>query len=280
MKRYPAFVIPLVLYLLAGGVAMSAEALTVQTVRLSHQPAENILPLVRGVLPPGAAVEGQGDTIVIRARKADLPALAELVAELDTPLHQFEILVSLDPAVLQSNLPKPPPAPEADTAYEDRIRITKSGEPRSSVKTYRTRGRKLAPQTYAVRVLEGKWATIKTGKSIPVGSRRVNPDGTVTESIEYRQLDSGLRIRPRLVGGKVVLDIQPFDETESRSGGGRLQQHMASTTVSVAPGEWIALGAVSGQPRPVTRGKVYGTHREHPDDYDLFVKVDVVPDNG
>ena len=278
MKRYPAL-ISLVLLVAIGHAALAAEGLFVQTVRLTHQPAENILPLVQGMLPPGAAVEGRGDTIVIRARKADLPALAELVADLDTPLHQFEILVSVDPAVLKENLPQPLPPPESETDYEERIRITKSGEPRSSVKTYRTHGRKLAPGTYAIRVLEGKWATIKTGKTIPVASRRVNPDGTVTESIEYRQLNRGLRLKPQLVGGKIVLAVQPFDETESRTGGGQLEHHMASTTVAVVPGEWVALGAVSGQPRPVTRGKVYSTHRQHPDDYDLFVKVEVVPEN-
>ncbi len=277
MKRYAA--LSLLAMLFAIGTAISAaEPLSMQTVRLTHQPAENVLPLVQGVLPPGAAVEGRGDTIVIRARKADLPALVELVADLDTPLHQFEILVSTDPDVLQENLPKPPPPPEAKTRYEERIRITKSGESRSSVKTYRTHGRKLAPGTYAIRVLEGKWATIKTGKTIPVASRRVNPDGTVTESIEYRQLNSGLRLKPRLVGGRIVMEIQPFDETESRTGGGRLQQHMASTTVAVTPGEWVALGAISGQPRRITQGKVYRTHREQPDDYDLFVKTEIVPD--
>ena len=278
MKRYPALVLLVMLFTFGRAVG-AAEPLAVQSVRLTHQPAENILPLMRGVLMPGAAIEGKGDAIVIRARKSDLPALVELVASLDTPLHQFEILVSVDPAVLKENLPTLPPSPEAETGYEERIRITRPGEPRTSIKTYRTHGRKLAPGTYAIRVLEDKWAVIKTGKTIPVASRRLNPDGTVTESIEYRQLNRGLRLKPQLVGGKIVLAIQPFDETESRSGGGQLQQHMASTTVAVSPGEWVALGAVSGQPRRIARGKIASTRRELPDDYDLFVKVEVVPEN-
>ena len=262
-----------------GHAVGAAEPLAVQSVRLTHQPAENILPLMRGVLMPDAAIEGKGDTIVIRARKSDLPALVERVAALDTPLHQFEILVSVDPAVLKENLPRLPPSPEAETGYEERIRITRPGEPRTSIKTYRTHGRKLAPGTYTLRVLEDKWATIKTGKTIPVANRRLNPDGTVTETIEYRQLNRGLRLKPQLVGGKIILAIQPFDESESRSGGGQLQHHMASTTVAVTPGEWVALGAVSGQPRQIGRDKIASTHREHPDDYDLFVKVEVVPEN-
>ncbi len=277
MTRIPAQPLILALLFALALPLAAAEKLYMQTIRLNHQPAENVLPLVRGLLPPGAAIEGRGDTVVIRARKGDLERLAELVAELDTPLHQFEIVVSLDPQVLRDNLPKPPPPPEAAVGYEERIKITKSGEPRSSIKTYRTRGRELAPNTYVVRVIEGKWATIKTGKSIPVGSRHVNPDGTVTESIEYRQLNSGLRVKPQLVGGKVLLEVVPFDETESSGGGGRPNSRGAATTASVNPGEWIALGAVSGQPRKVTAGKVYGTRRNRPDDYDLFLRVDIVP---
>lgn len=258
--------------------AQGEERLFMQTVRLSHQSADNIVTLMRGLLPAGAAIEGQGDTVVIRARKADLPSLVELVAQLDTPLHQFEIRVSTNPDVLRENLPAPPPPPpEAAQAEDDRIAIRKPADREPGIRTYRTRGRKLAPDTYTVQVLENRWATIRTGKAIPVASRQRNPDGTVTEVIEYRQLNSGLRLKPQLIGGKVLIAIVPFDESESRAGGGRLQQHGAATTVAVQPGEWIAIGAVSGSPRRIESGKVYGTRRAHPDDYDLFLRVDVIP---
>ncbi len=265
------------LCLLLALPANAEEGLFMQTVRLSHQSADNIVPLVRGLLPKGAAIEGRGDTVVIRARKAELPALVELVAQLDTPLHQFEILVSTNPDVLRENLPAPPPPSPPAEPSDDRITIRKPADREPGIRTYRTRGRKLAPDTYAVQVVENRWAVIRTGKAIPVASRQRNPDGTVTEIIEYRQLNSGLRLKPQLVGGKVLLEIVPFDESESRAGGGRLQRRGAATTVAVRPGEWIAIGAVSGTPRPRPAGKVYGTRRDHPDDYDLFVRIDVIP---
>ncbi len=275
LRRLPVLIFLLMAFALP---ANGEERLYVQTMRLTHQSADNIVPLVRGLLPKGAAIEGRGDTVVIRARKADLPALADLVAQLDTPLHQFEILVSTNPDVLRENLPAPPPPPSPSVApSNDRITIRKPTDREPGIRTYRTRGRKLAPDTYAVQVVENRWAVIRTGKAVPVTSRQRNPDGTVTEVIEYRQLDSGLRLRPRLVGGKVLLEIEPFDETESRRGGGRLQRRGATTTVAVPPGEWIAIGAVSGTPRQRPAGKVYGTRRDHPDDYDLFVRVDVIP---
>jgi len=274
-RQLPILFILLMSFLLP---AHGEEGLFMQTVRLSHQRADNIVPLIRGLLPEGAAIEGRGDTVVIRARKADLPALAELVAELDTPLHQFEILVSTNPDVLRKKLPAPPPPPPPPEAGDnERITIRKPADREPGIRTYRTRGRKRAPDTYAVQVVENRWAMIRTGKAVPVASRQRNPDGTVTEVIEYRQLNSGLRLKPQLVGGKILLEIAPFEETESRRGGGRLQRHGAATTIAVQPGKWIAIGATSGTPRQVSSGKVYGTRREQPDDYDLFLRVDVIP---
>lgn len=190
----------------------------------------------------------------------------------------MQITVSVDPGVLQQT-PTPPATVDNDTDADadDKIAIEKT--PPQTTRTWRTEGRQIAPGTQTIQVLEKNWAMIKTGQAVPVVSRTRNPDGTVTETITYRQLNRGLRIRPELNGQTVILEVQPFYEAESRSGGGRQVYFQAATTIRARLGQWLALAASSGKPlsRNAADQKSYRTKRQTGQDTALYLKIDLTP---
>ena len=126
-------------------------------------------------------------------------------------------------------------------------------------------------------MLEDKWATIKTGQAVPQVERRRNADGTVTETIEYRQVNSGFHIKPRLKGDKVLLDISAFGETDSPQGGGRFKNYQTTSTMETRVGYWTTLSAITGEPVYDTKNKTYSTGNRSRTHRSIYLKVDVIP---
>ncbi len=251
-----------------------AEAI-IESVRLTHKTAEEIIPLVKPFLGKYATVAGEGQRIFIRATAKHMEQVKQLISDLDTPVHQLEISLSYNPAVLKENSqPADNVLLESDRAT---IRIYKPGDTAEKTEYYATRGRQIGDDTYSVRVLEDKWATIKTGMSIPLVERHYNRDGTVTESIQYKELNSGFRLRPRLNGDKVTLDVSAFGASESRLGGGKLKQYQTDTTFRVTLGKWFPVSANTGRPVVQANKQVYGTKRSSEQERLIYIKVDLIP---
>ncbi len=264
--------------LFLGPPATGAEAIRVETLHLQYKAASEIIPLIEPFLPDQAVIKGDGQQILVKTTPSNLKEIEKLINQLDTPLRQLQITVSVDPGVLQHG----PIAPanvdnSADTGTDNRITIEKPAPP--TTRTWRTEGRQIAPGTQTIQVLEKNWAMIRTGQAVPVVSRTRNPDGTVTETITYQQLNRGLRIRPELRGQTVVLEVQPFYEAESRRGGGRQIYFQAATTVRARLGQWLALAASSGKPltRNAAEQQSYRTERQTGQDTALYLKIDLVP---
>lgn len=259
-----------------GPTALAAATLQVHTLQLQYQRAAEIIPLVQPFLPEHGVITGEGQELMIRTTPANLQEIEKLVRQLDTPLRQLQITVSVNPPGPQQNLPRNPAT--ADVPAADGERPAPAGAS-GVIRQYRTEGRQLAPGMQTIQVLEKNWAMIKTGQAVPVVSRTRNPDGTVTETITYQQLNQGLRLRPELVGDKVILEVQPFYEAESRSGGGRQVYFKAATTVQARLGQWLALASSSGRllaSEQITQ-KSYRTQRHHETDTALYIRIDLAP---
>lgn len=96
-------------------------------------------------------------------------------------------------------------------------------------------------------VMDGGQAAIRVGSTRPLRLRQVQrgPWGeVVSEQIVYRSLGTGFKIRPRLMGERVAIDIlsstQESGATPSQPN--QVNALELSTTVSGRLGEWIELG--------------------------------------
>jgi len=236
----------LLIALFAFAITGHAEKRVDKAIHLHHITAEQLVPLVRPALPPGAEITGRLNQVVIVAPPASLPELETLVADLDTPLHNLAITVSLDARVLRNQDRRP-------DYFLPHDHVAAEG-------------------TREVRVQEGRWAVIRTGRAIPRVKRTTNPDGTVTETVSYERINRGLRIRPELRGPSVLLTVQPFRERK-RTDGSSFLAHGQPITLTVPLGEWLALDATSGNPSPAPSAHRPAGSRE----YEVFIKLQVIP---
>ena len=220
------------------------DVVLLETLKLEHKPAGDIIPLIEAFLPENAVVSGEGYKITLKTTAENIPKIKQLIADLDKPLQQLQISVSLNPVVLQQGTTAPsstaaspnqqPPASPAITA-SDTTRI------------YNTRGRYVTGEIQVVQVLPDHWSIIRTGQATPVTKRTRNPDGTVTESIRYQQINQGLRICPQLAGEEVILSIQPFYQAASQSGSGQEIYYKSQQQTKAWLGSWISIDATTGR---------------------------------
>jgi len=246
-----------------------------ETVRLHNKPAGDIIPLIQPFLLPDAAVSGENYLIIIKTTDANMKEIKEMIANLDTPIHQLLISISFNPEVMKQNAKKTPNT--AQHSDKTNIRLHGSDGSDNKTKTYKTHGEEVDPDLFTLRALEDRWATIRTGQSLPMVERHVNADGTVTQSVRYRQVNSGFYIKPRLHGDQVTLEISAFDERQSKSGGGKLSHYVTTSTVSAGIDRWIPLSAKNGEPLGTDKNGVYKTKRRATNSQHIFLKVEVIP---
>jgi hypothetical protein len=99
---------------------------------------------------------------------------------------------------------------------------------------------------FSVRVLEGRPAYIRTGKSVPYQQRQLRVQGgqrTVTSTTEFVDVSSGFYVLPRMAGEQVILEIAP--RREQLRVNGNIATGSASTTLRANLGEWVSVGGVS-----------------------------------
>jgi hypothetical protein len=150
-------------------------------------------------------------------------------------------------------------------------------QPRTRV--YSTRRQQLHSQDQQLRVSEGHWASIRSGQAVPqiVRSERHDASGsTVQQGVEYRDVDSGFEVRPRLSGDQVTLEIRPFTARLSQSGAGLIEQQAVITTITGRLGEWIPIAGADTSARESGSGTVYATRDRQQQTREVRLKVELL----
>ena len=252
--------------------------MVVDSVRLHHKSSSDIIPLVKPFLVKDATISGDESMVFIKTTPTNMKEVKELISGFDTPVHQLEISLSYNSEVLKENNIKIDKKSMSESAgTKANIRIYKPGEDQNKDQYYTTKGRQVESDLYTLQVLEDKWATIKTGQAVPQVKRRRNADGTVTESIEYRQVNSGFHIKPKLKGDKVILDVSAFGESDSPQGGGRFKNYQTTSTLQTQVGYWTTLSAITGEPVYDKKNKHYSTGNRASTHRSIYLKVDILP---
>ena len=261
------FVFVLSLLLISTGFA-APEPLATHAIQLNYRQADEVIPLLRPFLHPDGIMTGEGYKILVKTSAQNFRDLQQFVAEIDVSQRQLRVSVTVDRELVK---------------LENQA-VGKTGKPMDespplanmAVKSYATDRRDKATLTQQVQVQEGKWATISTGESIPVGQRTRNPDGTVTESIAYKSVHSGFQVLPRISGERVNLFIRPQLDSQHPQGGGRIQNRSAETTVSGKLNQWILIGGAIEAEINQPGSRVYATGIRTEPHNQLFVKVEVI----
>ena len=144
-----------------------------------------------------------------------------------------------------------------------------------------------------VQALDGRSALVQMGQSVPVRDRQVTRSIVggrmvehVVDGVDYRSVNTGFLVLPRVSGDRVTLEISAQREAfvESKPGavdgrargdaGGSIDVQRVVTTVSGRLGEWIEVSAMSderGSDRQVILGRAGDIRSES---RSMLIKVD------
>jgi len=273
---------------LFSGVALADS---IQTIQLAHRPADEIMPVINPMLGPDDSLTGQGYQLFIRTSDSNLEQIKQMVSSLDRAAKMLLI------SVFQGNDRELRAlGVSGDFQYQDsnaNVSLGSTGEAAkrgaevqystrnasAGAHTFSTRGRLSDNPIHQLRISEGSEGYIETGESIPYfsgsywrGGRR----GIVEGGVDYKDINTGFYVLPRVHGEQATLDVSPYKQSQSRKRGGDIETQSASTRITGKLGKWLAIGGVAGQTRSSSnRIGSYGSTQSR-DNASIWIKADLV----
>ena len=242
MKRFLLSV-----FLLLSALAALAQG-SLEVVPLQHRSAEQVMPILRPLLDPGAALTGQGYQLFIRTSPSNLRDLRQALAAIDTP--QKRLLISVrygaNAEAARSSIETRGTLRSGDVTLSNQRFPAERTQVETRVISSRSASDERVDQR--VQVLEGSRAFISTGQSRPLQRQQVlvGPAGVaVQDTTVIQNLDTGFEVTPRVSGNTVFLDISPQRETPGALGQGSVQSQRVSSSISAPLGEWVELGSAT-----------------------------------
>ena len=265
------------LVFLAVGVACADE---VEVIPLKYRTAEQVIPTLRPLVEPGGAISGMQSTLVIRASRANIQQLRQVVETLDRMPRRLLISVRQDSggSVESSGVRASGTVASGDV----RVGVNEPArrESGASISAYDSRASRDASMTSQVQALEGSPAFISAGQSVPVQSRVVTQSpggGTVVQSTTgFQNVSSGFYVIPRVSGDRVFLDIAPQTASPGRGGPGTANFQQIATTASGRLGEWFPLGGIDQAAARSQSGILQGSAGARVSTSSVWVKVDEI----
>jgi type II secretory pathway component GspD/PulD (secretin) len=274
-----------------GWIAMAqAQQTVLEVIDLKYRSADQIVPMLKPLLAPGGTISALQNRLIVRTTPQNLAELRKVLDAVDSMPKRLVISVRQEAAGTGV-------ASEAEVSGSigtDSARVTVPGSRSQQGATAEVRkgdnvarARALSSQSAAtdrnvqtVQVLEGNEALIRIGQSVPVRSRSVirTPQGTqISESVEYRDADSGFRVRPRVNGDRVTLEISTRHDVPAGPNSQSFNVQGVDTVVSARLGEWMEIGGVDQSRVQTDVGTISGRSGSFSDDRKVFLKVEQVP---
>jgi type II secretory pathway component GspD/PulD (secretin) len=220
-------------------LAVSASAADLTVIDLHNRTADEVLPALRPLVGSDVVLSGIDYKLLVRGAAEDVARIREALTVLDRTPRQLIVSVRYTGH---------PQGRSTDLGLGGTI--TNSGsqiEVRAGTATRTAEDSSVS----SVRVLEGNGAHISSGQSVPTvtavlwgpRSGRRNVVGGV--ATDYRELNSGFDVLPRVNGDRVMLDIATQQERATDQGQVSTTVQRATTTVAGRLGEWIEIGGVT-----------------------------------
>jgi len=269
----------------------AALADPIQTIQLRHRPADEIMPVIKPLLGADDSLTGQGYQLFIRTSEKNFEQVRQMVSKLDTAAKMLLVSVfqgndrELRALGVSGNFQYQDSDAKVGLGSSD-----KSGQRGADVKystrnasagahTFSTRGRLSDNPIHQLRISEGSEGYIETGESIPYFSGsywRGGRHGLVGGGVDYKDINTGFYVLPRIHGEQVTMDVSPYKQSQSRQRGGDIETQSASTRITGQLGEWLAIGGITGQTRRYnTSVGSYGSTQSR-DNASIWIKADLV----
>lgn len=243
--RYVA--LAMVLLLAAQPLAL-AQALVMGILPLRFRTADQMVPLIRALVPAPGTVSGIQNQLIVHTTAQNLAEIRAVLERIDTMPRRLLISVRQD-ADTGSGAAGVSAGGRVTAGRTEISAGTAPPGASAGVQVYSTTRSGADRATQQVQALEGQPAMIQAGRSVPVPVRQVvrGPAGLqAIDSIEYREVSSGFQVVVRLSGDEVMLDILPQQQSiVPGAGPGTVDTQQIATTVRGRLGEWIDLGGTA-----------------------------------
>jgi len=247
---------------LACTALQALAQLALEVIPLKHRTVDQVLPVLRPLLEPGATMSGQSGQLIVRTSPANLAEIRQALDAIDQPLRRLQILVRFDDATDSSARDIAGSATLSNRGSHAELRAQES------------QSGAMERIDQRVQVLEGGTAWIATGQSRTLPQRQVirTPGGVVSqETFVVQESASGFAVLPRVSGDRVTLEISPQRETPGPRGS--LQSGRIVTTASGRLGEWFELGGAARSMASDERGIGSSAQSRATDSRRVWVKV-------
>jgi len=229
----------------------------VEVIPLNYRAAEEIIPIIRPLLPPQGSVSGLNNKLIVRTTPENLAQIKQVLASIDAAPRRLRISVSQDADLQRSRR-----GGEISGRVEigDNITISKPGRPTppgasvsvdgARAKVYSSEEQQANRISQQVQVLEGNRALIRVGQSVPVRSRQYvdTPQGQrIIDTTTYQDVDTGFYVVPRVSGDRVMLEVFTAADSLRSPATGAANIQRVQTVVSGRLGEWIELAGIGEQ---------------------------------
>lgn len=252
------------LFVFWAGASSLAQQTVLEVIPLRYRTAPEVIPVIEPLLSRDGSVSGFQGQLVVRTTPANLEEIKRILALLDTAPRQLLITVRQDADAGRTRSA----AEISGSAGGDQARVIvpgsrdarggnvvlRDGDDHLRLNVQEGSGTRSDRDTQSVRVLEGREAYLSIGQVNPVRERQVQRSvvgGRVVEQVvettQYRDTSSGFYVRPRVSGDRVTVDISAQRESLSPQPHRGVNVQGVVTTVSGRLGEWIEIGAVSGE---------------------------------
>ena len=276
--------------MLALALPVQAQETVLEVIDLKYRSADQIVPMLKPLLAPGGTISALQNRLIVRTTPQNLAELRKVLDAVDSMPKR--LVVSVRQEAAGTGLASEAEVSGSIGTNSARVTVPGSRSQQGATAEVRkgdnvARARALSSQSAAtdrnvqtVQVLEGNEALIRIGQSVPVRSRSVirTPQGTqISESVEYRDADSGFRVRPRVNGDRVTLEISTRRDAPAGPNSRSFNVQGVDTVVSGRLGEWMEIGGVEQSRVQTDAGTISRRSGSVSDDRKVFLKVDQLP---
>ena len=267
-----------------------AQQTVLEVIDLKYRSADQIVPMLKPLLAPGGTISSLQNRVILRTTPQNLAELKKVLDAVDTMPKR--LLISVRQEALGVGLDN-----EAEVSGS-----IGNGDVRATVPGSRSqhggnvvirkgdnviKGRAISSQSAStdrgvqtVQVLEGNEATIRIGQSVPIRSQSVvqTPHGPQTsQSVEYRDADTGFRVRPRVNGDRVTVEINSRRDNVASPNSQTFNVQRVDTVVSGRLGEWMEIGGADQNSMQTDNRTASRRSNSMSGERKVSLKVEVVP---
>lgn len=279
----------LVLALLWAGVTL-AQQTVLEVITLKYRNADQVVPMLKPLLAPGGTISGMQNKVVVRTTPENLAELRKVLGMVDNAPRRLLISVrqeaagsdGIDEAELSGSVGNDRArvaVPGAGSQQGGTV-VIKRGDSRVRVRALQSQSAGTDRSVQTLQVLEGNEAFIHVGQSVAIRSGGVTvttPGAQGAQSTGYRDIGTGFRVRPRVNGDQVTLEISTQRDSVADPNAQSFNVQRVDSAVSGRLGQWMELGGIGQSSTQHDSGTVYRRSSTGADDRRVFLKVDEMP---